>query len=266
MKPFVFLDYFDIDPRRMPPIGFHPHSGIETVTVVLQGQLSYQETSGTEGVIDEGGVEWMHAGGGVWHCGGPVGSARIKGYQLWIALPPEEENSVSEARYVDVDLGLPVTSKLQDQILEVNPPPEEAQREAFISRRISGFWREVFGWTGSRTRPALEDHFTQSDLAANSGHYLGMVYGPKKLRALRRMTIHRIFTLLDIEPTAAPHIDALIHRLLSAFDLSIVTTNWDIMAERCLERQHAPFFYSRQSDPRRPPQPVTGIPVWKLHG
>ena len=85
----------------MPAIGFHPHSGIETVTVVLQGQLSYQETSGTEGVIDEGGVEWMRAGGGVWHSGGPVGVARIKGYQLWIALPPEEENSDSEARYVD---------------------------------------------------------------------------------------------------------------------------------------------------------------------
>src|SRR6266849_2939153 len=101
IKPFVFLDYFDIDPKRMPAIGFHPHSGIETVTVVLQGQLSYQETSGTEGVIDEGGVEWMHAGGGVWHSGGPVGVAHIKGYQLWIALPPEEENSDSEARYVD---------------------------------------------------------------------------------------------------------------------------------------------------------------------
>src|SRR5258706_14335246 len=81
----------------MPAIGFHPHSGIETVTVVLQGQLSYQETSGTEGVIDEGGVEWMHAGGGVWHSGGPVGVARIKGYQLRIALPPEEENSDSES-------------------------------------------------------------------------------------------------------------------------------------------------------------------------
>jgi len=101
IKPFVFLDYFDIDPKRMPAIGFHPHSGIETVTVVLQGQLSYRETSGTEGVIDEGGVEWMHAGGGVWHSGGPVGVARIKGYQLWIALPPEEENSDPEARYND---------------------------------------------------------------------------------------------------------------------------------------------------------------------
>jgi hypothetical protein len=165
-----------------------------------------------------------------------------------------------------VDLGLPVTSKLQDRILEVSPPPEEAQREAFISQRISSFWHDVFGWTGSKTRPALEDHFTQIDLAANSGHYLGMVYGPKKLRALRRMTIHRIFTLLNVEPTDAPHIDTLVHQLLAAFELSIVTTNWDIMAERCLDRQGAPFFYSRQSDVRRPPELVAGTPIWKLHG
>ena len=181
-------------------------------------------------------------------------------------MPAREKVVVFLGSGFSVDLGLPITSKLQDQILEVSPPLEEAQREAFISRQISAFWREVFGWTRSRARPALEDHFTQSDLAANSGHYLGMVYGPKKLRALRRMTIHRIFTLLDKQPTPAPHIDALISRLLGAFDLSVVTTNWDIMVERCLERQCAPFFYSRQGDLRRPPELATGIPVWKLHG
>src|ERR1700730_4713641 len=62
IKPFVFLDYFDIAAKRMRPIGFPPHSGIDTVTVVLEGQLSYRETSGSEGIIDGGGVEWMHAG------------------------------------------------------------------------------------------------------------------------------------------------------------------------------------------------------------
>jgi len=100
IKPFVFLDYFDIDPQRMPNIGFHPHSGIATVTVVLEGQVSYEETSGTKGVIDPGGVEWMRASGGVWHTGGVAGSARAKGFQLWVALPPEMENIASEARYL----------------------------------------------------------------------------------------------------------------------------------------------------------------------
>jgi redox-sensitive bicupin YhaK (pirin superfamily) len=100
IKPFVFLDYFDIDPKRSTGIGFHPHSGIATVTVVLEGQMSYEETSGTKGVIDAKGVEWMRAGGGVWHTGGAAGTARVKGYQLWIALPPEMESSDSEAKYL----------------------------------------------------------------------------------------------------------------------------------------------------------------------
>jgi redox-sensitive bicupin YhaK (pirin superfamily) len=100
MKPFVFLDYYDIDPKRMPAIGFHPHSGIATLTLLLEGQISYEETSGTKGIIEPGGVEWMRAAGGVWHTGGAVGTARAKGYQLWIALPPEMESIESEAQYL----------------------------------------------------------------------------------------------------------------------------------------------------------------------
>jgi redox-sensitive bicupin YhaK (pirin superfamily) len=96
----VFLDYFDIDPKHMPAIGFHPHSGIATLTLLLEGQISYEETSGTKGIIEPGGVEWMRAAGGVWHTGGATGTARAKGYQLWIALPPEMESLAAEAQYL----------------------------------------------------------------------------------------------------------------------------------------------------------------------
>ena len=54
IKPFVFLDYFDIDPEDMPAIGFHPHSGIATVSLILEGRVSYEETSGTKGIIRAG--------------------------------------------------------------------------------------------------------------------------------------------------------------------------------------------------------------------
>ena len=107
LKPFVFLDFFDIDPKRSPAIGFHPHSGIATVTVVLDGEISYEETSGTTGIIEAGGVEWMRASGGVWHTGAAVGSGRTRGYQLWIALPPELENAEPEARYLGRERFLP---------------------------------------------------------------------------------------------------------------------------------------------------------------
>jgi redox-sensitive bicupin YhaK (pirin superfamily) len=103
IKPFVFLDYFDIDPKRMPALGFHPHSGIATITVLLEGQISYEETSGTKGIIEPRGVEWMRAAGGVWHTGGAVGTARAKGFQLWIALPPEMESIEAQAQYLGAE-------------------------------------------------------------------------------------------------------------------------------------------------------------------
>ncbi len=100
IKPFVFLDYFEGEPDQAPAFGFHPHSGIATLTLLLNGQLWYQETTGVKGVIAPGGIEWMRAGGGVWHTGGAVGAERIKGYQLWVALPPDLENGPAQSQYL----------------------------------------------------------------------------------------------------------------------------------------------------------------------
>jgi redox-sensitive bicupin YhaK (pirin superfamily) len=100
IKPFVFLDYFDADPATGPKFGFHPHSGIATLTLILSGQVFYKETTGREGVIETGGVEWMRAGSGVWHTGGMTGKERIKGFQLWVAMPPELELAEPQSQYL----------------------------------------------------------------------------------------------------------------------------------------------------------------------
>jgi redox-sensitive bicupin YhaK (pirin superfamily) len=100
IKPFVFLDYFNTDPATAPKFGFHPHSGIATLTVILAGQAFYKETTGREGVIESGGVEWMRAGNGVWHTGGMFGTERIKGFQLWVAMPPELELAEPQSQYL----------------------------------------------------------------------------------------------------------------------------------------------------------------------
>jgi redox-sensitive bicupin YhaK (pirin superfamily) len=101
IKPFVFLDYFEADPANGPAFGFHPHSGIATLTLILSGQAFYKETTGREGVINTGGVEWMRAGNGVWHAGGMSGTERIKGFQLWVAMPPALELAEPESQYLD---------------------------------------------------------------------------------------------------------------------------------------------------------------------
>ena len=102
MKPFVFLDlaYFD---RRSVPMRmeefWHPHSGIATVTVPLDGALRVADTTGADVVLPAGGIEWMRAGNGVWHTG-TVQPGEARAFQLWVALPPELENAPSESLYV----------------------------------------------------------------------------------------------------------------------------------------------------------------------
>src|SRR6266850_4315844 len=102
IKPFVFLDLARFDGRFAPvPMGFgwHPHSGIATVTVMLEGAVRYAETTGQQGVLPAGGVEFMRAGNGVWHTGAPE-HGRVKAFQLWVALPPELENAPNGSHYV----------------------------------------------------------------------------------------------------------------------------------------------------------------------
>jgi redox-sensitive bicupin YhaK (pirin superfamily) len=43
----------------------------------------------------------MRAAGGVWHTGGAVGTERIKGYQLWVALPADLENGPPQSQYLE---------------------------------------------------------------------------------------------------------------------------------------------------------------------
>src|SRR5450432_2275004 len=100
IKPFVFLDYFDADPAAAPKFGFHPHSGIATLTLILAGQAFYRETTDREGVIETGGVEWMRASSGVWHTGGVSGTERVKGFQLWVAMPSALELAEPDSQYL----------------------------------------------------------------------------------------------------------------------------------------------------------------------
>ncbi|MDB5975026.1 MAG: hypothetical protein JWR07_1786 [Nevskia sp.] len=102
IKPFVFLDLFDVPPSKTQLFGWHPHSGIATLTLVIEGQASYEETTGVKGILSSnGGVEWMQAAGGSWHTGGVVGQERLRGFQLWVALPPELELKPASSLYLE---------------------------------------------------------------------------------------------------------------------------------------------------------------------
>ena len=103
LKPFVFLDLFEMDEISFPGIGLHPHSGIATVTYLFEGSVRYEDSNGTTGVLREGGVEWFKAAHGAWHGGGPGDTGHTRGFQLWLALPPDEELGAVENIYLSPD-------------------------------------------------------------------------------------------------------------------------------------------------------------------
>ena len=100
LKPFVFLDHAEVPHSGSELAGIHPHSGIATLTTVLQGGLVYEDTTGKQGEVPTGGLEWMKAGGGVWHDGGALKGDPLRVFQLWVALPPAAENSAPESQYI----------------------------------------------------------------------------------------------------------------------------------------------------------------------
>jgi redox-sensitive bicupin YhaK (pirin superfamily) len=103
IKPFVFLDLFNIPATGEPLFGWHPHSGIATLTLIHEGATTYEETTGQKGILRAGSVEWMRAGRGVWHTGTPVGPETTKGFQLWIALREQLELAPSQSRYLSAE-------------------------------------------------------------------------------------------------------------------------------------------------------------------
>src|ERR1700719_3140575 len=100
LKPFVFLDLVDTDSTALSGFGMHPHSGIATLTHLFKGDVRYEDTTGASGLLPEGGVEWFKAAHGAWHGGGAGEAGHARGFQLWLALPPEHELGPVESIYL----------------------------------------------------------------------------------------------------------------------------------------------------------------------
>ena len=90
LDPFLMLDAFGSDVPDDYIAGFpdHPHRGFETVTYMLSGRMRHRDSAGNEGLLENGGVQWMTAGRGVIHSEMPEQIEGVmEGFQLWVNLP-----------------------------------------------------------------------------------------------------------------------------------------------------------------------------------
>ena len=104
--PFLMLDEFGSENSEDYIAGFppHPHRGIETVTYMLAGDFEHKDSTGGQGRMTAGDVQWMKTGSGIIHSEMPaMREGKLHGFQLWINMPASMKMDKPEYHYIDAD-------------------------------------------------------------------------------------------------------------------------------------------------------------------
>ena len=151
LDPFLMLDNFRSDDPDDYLAGFpdHPHRGFETVTYMIAGRMRHRDSAGHEGLLQNGGVQWMTAGRGVIHSEMPEQEDGVmEGFQLWLNLPARRK--MIPAWYRDIP-----SSDI----------PGYVTADGVKVRVIAGMSNGV---AGAMTREDTEPLYLDIDLPANS--------------------------------------------------------------------------------------------------
>jgi redox-sensitive bicupin YhaK (pirin superfamily) len=151
LDPFLMLDNFHSDDPDDYIAGFpdHPHRGFETVTYMIAGRMRHRDNAGHQGLLQNGGVQWMTAGRGIIHSEMPEQENGVmEGFQLWLNLPARRK--MIPAWYRDI----PST--------EI---PEYVTAEGVTARVIAGTSN---GISGAMAREDTEPMYLDIELPANS--------------------------------------------------------------------------------------------------
>jgi len=104
LDPFLLLDNFGTENPDDYIAGFpeHPHRGFETVTYMIAGQMRHKDSTGAEGVLGPGSIQWMTAGRGILHSEMPEQrEGEMSGFQLWVNLPAKDK--LCAPRYQNIE-------------------------------------------------------------------------------------------------------------------------------------------------------------------
>jgi redox-sensitive bicupin YhaK (pirin superfamily) len=151
LDPFLMLDAFGTDNPQDYIGGFpdHPHRGFETVTYMIAGRMRHRDSAGHEGLLSNGGVQWMTAGRGVIHSELPEQEGgRMEGFQLWLNLAAKDK--MRAPWYRDI------------QSAEI---PEFATAEGVKARVIAG---RSHGVDGAMQREVTEPLYLDLELPAGA--------------------------------------------------------------------------------------------------
>jgi len=107
--PWCFLDRFGPLPMTdgaAMAVAPHPHTGLQTVTWLLGGEVTHRDSLGSQQTIRPGQLNLMTAGAGIAHAEHSAPTGVLDGVQLWVALP-EDSRAVAPAfaHHADLPVG-----------------------------------------------------------------------------------------------------------------------------------------------------------------
>lgn len=156
LDPFLMLDAFGTDNPDDYIGGFpdHPHRGFETITYMIAGRMRHRDSAGHEGLLQNGGVQWMTAGRGIVHSELPEQEdGRMEGFQLWLNLAGRDKMNAPWYRDIQAD-----------------DIPEVRTDEGVTARVIAG---ESHGVTGAVQRDVTQPLYL--DLHFDAGSHFAQV-------------------------------------------------------------------------------------------
>jgi redox-sensitive bicupin YhaK (pirin superfamily) len=151
LDPFLMLDAFGSNDPDEYIAGFpdHPHRGFETITYMLSGRMRHRDSAGHEGLLENGGMQWMTAGRGAIHSEMPEQEdGLMEGFQLWLNLPAS--NKMAAPWYKDFSS------------VEI---PQYTTAEGVTVRVLAG---ESNGVAGAMTREVTEPVYLDIHLPAGT--------------------------------------------------------------------------------------------------
>lgn len=102
-RPFILVNYAEVGRRSQPLFRNHAPHGVATLSVVLNGELAFEDVTGKRGGIPAAGCAWMTAGSIVWHEGGSASPEPLRVFQIWIAQPGAPDSASRMSEYLAAD-------------------------------------------------------------------------------------------------------------------------------------------------------------------
>lgn len=100
------VDSYDVPGERGMLVPPHPHTGLQTVSWLFEGEIEHRDSVGSHAMVRPGELNIMTAGNGIAHSeiSLPTAPPMLHGAQLWVALPDSARTTTPPAFNAYADL------------------------------------------------------------------------------------------------------------------------------------------------------------------